>query len=432
MSISQVFLSANTVDFNYPEIRPSLDLNFARTKTLDPMISFVRNSGGSYVSANGNIKYAGVNEPRFGHDSSTGESLGLIIEEQRTNLLNWSQDFNNWFIDYNPQNGAPGDIQNSNELSPDGSSNFFTYTYGINSDLRYFFFGGQGKTYTASCFYKKSSTGNDSNIAEFQIHITGGTTVVSKVTYDFNTNTLSSVNTVSSGFEKYSNGVIRLWLTITDDGDGTGVFFLNTTNTLGSNLGKKILVWGAQVEEGTFPTSYIPTFGSTKTRSADVASITGVNFNNFYNQDKGTFLSRAKFIGPPILSTSNRTTLSVVGNRGFIWQMWEENINRARTVGVKTISRFNLNQAVSDLSLTGNIITSDSTQTLITTYSENDCTLAQNGEVVSKDISVKKFTDMDQLVIGDLNGGHYLNGVISQITYWPRNLPDSQLQSLSS
>jgi hypothetical protein len=53
MSVDQFLLSADTTDLNYPEIRPSLDLNFARTKTLDPRITFTRSSGGSYVGADG-------------------------------------------------------------------------------------------------------------------------------------------------------------------------------------------------------------------------------------------------------------------------------------------------------------------------------------------------------------------------------------------
>lgn len=431
MSISQVFLSASTVDFNYPEIRPSLDLNFARTKTLDPMISFVRNTGGSYVGADRFIKYVGINEPRFQYDPLTGESLGLIIEESRTNLVSYSQDFDNLIL-------TDAVVLQNDGIAPDGTQ---TADKIIATDTLYprvhalFIYPLLNKSYSASIFAKAGSVNflhgtfeNESiiNIFRFSVNLlTGQSTIIG----------LNGAITGTIETEKFPNDYWKIKLTFqVPTADNYFLFFgpADAYQSVNASIDSSIYLWGAQFEEGISPTSYIPTFGSTKTRSADVASITGVNFNNFYNQEKGTFLSRVKFIGPPVLSTSNRTTLSVVGNRGFIWQMWEENINRARTVGVKTISRFNLNQAVSDLSLTGNIITSGSTQTLITTYSENDCTLVQNGEVVSKDITVKKFTDMDQLVIGDLNGGHYLNGVISQITYWPRNLPDSQLQSLSS
>jgi hypothetical protein len=53
MSVDQFLLSADTTDLNYPEIRPTLDLNFARVKALDPRITFTRSSGGSYVGADG-------------------------------------------------------------------------------------------------------------------------------------------------------------------------------------------------------------------------------------------------------------------------------------------------------------------------------------------------------------------------------------------
>ena len=55
-----------------------------------------------------------------------------------------------------------------------------------------------------------------------------------------------------------------------------------------------IHVWGAQLEAGAFPTSYIPTEASTRTRAADDASITGKNFSEWYRQDEGSFYSQFK------------------------------------------------------------------------------------------------------------------------------------------
>ena len=57
----------------------SLDLQFARTKTLDPRITFTRASSGTYVGSDGLIKTATTNEARFDHNPATGESLGLLV-----------------------------------------------------------------------------------------------------------------------------------------------------------------------------------------------------------------------------------------------------------------------------------------------------------------------------------------------------------------
>ena len=94
MSVYRVGSNKSSIN-NFPNVRPSLDLDFANTKTLDPRITFTRSSGGSYVGADGLIKYAGVNEARFDHNPVTGESLGLLVEESRTNDLLYSEDFSN-------------------------------------------------------------------------------------------------------------------------------------------------------------------------------------------------------------------------------------------------------------------------------------------------------------------------------------------------
>lgn len=72
---------------------PSLDLRFAETKSLTDWISgqnlitFTRASSATVVNAAGALETVASNLPRLTHNPLTGESLGLLLEEQRTNLL---------------------------------------------------------------------------------------------------------------------------------------------------------------------------------------------------------------------------------------------------------------------------------------------------------------------------------------------------------
>ena len=80
---------------NFPSVGPSLSLNFARSKTLDPRITFSRPStsgDATYMNGNGLIVTAAADEPRFDHKYENGvvKSLGLLVEEQRTNILQQS------------------------------------------------------------------------------------------------------------------------------------------------------------------------------------------------------------------------------------------------------------------------------------------------------------------------------------------------------
>jgi hypothetical protein len=118
MTVKQVFNTSAELD--YPTVLPTLDLDFANSKTLDPRITFTRASGGSYTGADGLIKFAGVNEARFDHDQNTGESLGLLVEESRTNLVTYSEQFND--ASWN-KNGLSITTNTSATTAPDGSTN---------------------------------------------------------------------------------------------------------------------------------------------------------------------------------------------------------------------------------------------------------------------------------------------------------------------
>ena len=70
---------------DYPNFRPTLDLNFAAQKKLDPRITYTRTGPASYYDEFGKVVLVGDNVPRFDHDPDTRESKGLLIEQSSTN-----------------------------------------------------------------------------------------------------------------------------------------------------------------------------------------------------------------------------------------------------------------------------------------------------------------------------------------------------------
>ena len=77
------------VRINGPSLPPgvTLDLNFMNPGTLDPRITFTRASTAAYIDASGFIQMAAVNAPRWDYDPVTHGLRGVLIEEQRTNVL---------------------------------------------------------------------------------------------------------------------------------------------------------------------------------------------------------------------------------------------------------------------------------------------------------------------------------------------------------
>ena len=141
---------------NFPNIRPSLNLNFARSKTLDPHISFGRSSIGTYINDSGLIKTAAADEPRFDHDPNTNNCLGLLIEEASTNLCFYGTTIQN----FTARNSAT--LTANAATAPDGtttatrlqSSGSGTGFYDDDDAKAY----TSGKTYTFSCFFKANGT----------------------------------------------------------------------------------------------------------------------------------------------------------------------------------------------------------------------------------------------------------------------------------
>jgi hypothetical protein len=408
MSISQ----------NFPDEGPSLNLNFASSRILDPRITFTRTSTGTYTDKNGLVTIASANTPRFDHsyDGSNVQSLGLLIEESRTNLITYSGISSSF---WSTNNSAV--VTNNSSTSPDGTTNA-TQIAGaalIHSGIFRTLSLTSGTIYTYSLFVKAVSGSNT---------IYFGTDTGTNTKVQVNTSTgvasLNSGSPTNITSTAYPNGWYRIAFTFTASATATHSFVIyNLTANLNTWL-----AWGAQVEAGSFATSYIPTVASTVTRSADNASMTGINFSSWYNSTAstgGTILAQARrgysgnFSGYPNLYTINDGTSN----------------NRIIVYGVDASTQFT-NYAIN----TGGVLQTDyvfaniSTTNLfksIHTFATNSSTFCVNGTLTTTDTSVT-IPSVNRLNIGqNESGGNPWNGTISAISYYPTRLSNTLLQNLT-
>jgi hypothetical protein len=285
---------------------PSFQRDFASLKTLDhgtgPAITFTRASGATYFDANGELQTAAEDEPRFDHSQDgAARSLGLLIEEQRTNSIRNSQAGGAVV-------GAPGTLPTnwviaiqtglSQEIVATGTVNGMTYI-----DIR---ISGTAANTNANAIATESATG----VAALQDQTWTISTSVALVG-----GTLTNVANVGIGFVERDAGAVALV-----SGVLTG---FTPTATLTRYVGTRALTNAAtafyqptvrfaaqdtvtpidltlriaapQLELGAFPTSYIPTTTAAATRSVDVAVVESPNFAGSYNNEESTLLGEYIF-----------------------------------------------------------------------------------------------------------------------------------------
>ena len=216
---------------------------------------------------------------RFDCDPITGKSLGLLIEESRTNLLTYSSDFSNaaWVKD-----GTT--IDSDTVIAPDGTLVGDKLIESTSTGLHRIYRTISGITaipYTFSVYAKYSGK----QWIALQI---SGSTYFDLLNGVVGTSTSGSTGTITP----VGNGWYRCSTTRTlSAGSTSGEVYLGNSNGGASYTGdgySGAYIWGAQLEAGSFATSYIPTVASTVTRAADSASMTGTNFSSWYNQAQGT------------------------------------------------------------------------------------------------------------------------------------------------
>jgi hypothetical protein len=411
---------------------PALQLNFARTKSLDPRITFSRADTGAsqatYFGADGLLKYAGIGEPRFDHDPVTGESLGLLIEEQRANLLTYSEDFRNTTDagGTRPWMYVSATITPNAITAPDGTltaDKLIENTIVSNHEVNQNFTPAASAAYTFSCFMKAAELSQ--GILRFTVNFGEAVVVSFSLTGSGSASTVFG-SPVSSTITPVGNGWYRCAFTATSGGSpsSTGAY-VSTKLGLAGTDNHGIYIWGAQLEAGAFPTSYISTTSAAVTRNPDIASMSGVNFSSWYNQSEGTMVMDAStpFAIPsthfmPVFRVSDGTS----GNRNQLSMLTE-------SLGGFVLSK----DGVTQCEIYPSGLSGVRRRRAAGAYKLNDFAASFNGATVLTDTigNIPAVTQAEFGSTAPATTPTTLSGHIRRLTYYPKRLPNATLQALT-
>jgi len=378
----------------------SLDLQFAADKTLTarkgPTPVFTRASTATFVGSDGLIQSAAINAARFDHDPvSPFACKGLLIEESRTNLILRSQSI------VAPWTLLGATITQDSEVAPDGTTtadtsnvttsgaNFVTQTVTVTPSTSYVF-----------SFYVKRGTATEA--AYSIVNSTAGGNIVAPTSY-FSQTSSTSWNRISVSFTT-PVGCVAVIVYLTRN-----IASLGTTH-----------FWGAQLEAGSFATSYIPTVASTVVRSADTCSITGSDFTTVYNESEHTLFAEASGMShagfPSYLSFDNSTSAEQSTLAGY------PSSNRAVCAEVDGGTTFASVQIA---------ITLNQNNKMAAAMKLNSFQLAVNNVLGTEDTSGTMAT-ANSLKIGRNWSSAVLSGTFKQVKVFRKRLPDAKLQSLTT
>jgi len=371
-------------------VLPKLALDFT-TGLLDPRVTFTRTGNtATVIGSNGLLQSVNADIPRFDYSATTLQCKGLLIEESSVNLLTYSQDFSNaaWNIATNIT------VATSATVDPAGGTGSYSITAGAASaTFGRTIVGTAGLTYTYS-FWIRRKTG----VGGVTVAVGDGNfqSISAQVSSAWNRVSVTSLNT--------STTTIRAYIALSVSGDA-------------------VEIYGAQLEQKAFGTSYIPNLATgTTTRNADVATMTGTNFSSWYNQPEGTFSAQAIV---PQLGRAGRILGVDSGTTANLFVMGTAATNQVSSDSVVA-------SAYSGGAYSVGTITANTQFKMCSSYSNTTSEgTALNGAAISA-ANFSVGVTMTEMYIGTQVGpSSFLNGAIAKISYWPQKLTNNEVQAFS-
>jgi len=399
-------------------VLPKVALDFT-TASLDSRVTFTRSGNTATVTnSSGYVVPINADLPRFDYNPLTLVCKGLLIEESRTNLYIRSNDFADagWTkiratVTSNVAT-APDNTLTGDKFIPsvDNSNHFLRQDIPVTSGTSY-----TQTIYAKAAEYSQIYVGFNTDASTFAgggafFTLTGSGTVAS------DGGTLVSFSITSVG-----NGWYRCQVSATATATATSIFRIQAANgsttSFPGNASSGIFVWGAQLEAGAFATSYIPTVAAAVTRNADVATMTGANFSDWYNASEGAAVIQA------LPSTISNTRPAI--------QLDDNTANESIALrGVAADPQlFVVDGGSPQATLDAGTITANTVYKLGGAWKESSFATAINGAAAVTSASGTLPT-VTQARLGN-DGTNYLNGHLQNLRYWPQRLTNAEIQAFS-
>ena len=257
---------------------------------------FTRGSEATRINAQGLIETVASGENRLNYSLLDGKVVGcphLLLEPSRTNLLPYSEDFSN--VAWLKSNAT---IISDSIISPDGTLNADELQVTSSGGNIYDNIGGSGDgVFSVFAKYK--------DVQYIRLRSTG-----SYAFFDIKNGVLGgTINTIDTKIEKYPNG----WYKCSVIGNNTNSLAQIFVSSDGANVGLgNVYLWGADFQNGSYPTSYIKTDGTINTRAAETCNGSGDAAT--FNDSEGVLMAEISALDESLLaiSLSNGTTSNSV------------------------------------------------------------------------------------------------------------------------
>jgi len=318
----------------------------------------------------------------------TDGTSSLLAEPQRTNLVTYSEDFTSW-------NQIQSITLTANStISPSGDNNGTKFlSTNNNSKVRATFSVVSGTTYTFSVYCKNI----DATIIRL-LGYDGANSFTNTVTSEVNTSTWTKVSLIFTAANTSPSGQVQI---ARDLPNGESLFF-----------------WGAQLEESSYATSYIPTSGSTVTRVQDQYEKTGIS--NKINSTEGVLFvelenitgtdATNKMISITDSSTTNKISLFVSSN-----QISVESSGSGTNLGIYSKA---LQSGFNKIAVK---------------FKVNDCALWVNGtEYTDTSFAAFSSSTLNALVFDRGDGTQDFFGKVKQIQVYKTALTNAELITLTT